>query len=235
LATLPILALLGFAVYDIRRVKPPASRGFVWALIACAALPLIAMDLFQGGHRTETVRYFFPLFLAIDLALAALIASTLASGGRGGARAMWAAVFAAVFVLRIVSCEASAHASSWWNSYNTQSREVAAQINRSQSPLVLSDDYIVWPLLLSEYLDPTIEVALQPRCYLCKLPKAAMSPLPDLAHGAKVRDVFMLAPSKQLQAAVHAQSELAPHTLTVNCLNVRGTCPGGMELWYVKN
>jgi uncharacterized membrane protein len=232
-ATLPIIALLGFAVYDLRRWRTADGRFFVWALLGCAALPFIGLDLLLGGHRTETARYFTPLFLALDLALAALVASRFAGGNRPRAHAVWAGIFGLVFALRIASCAMSAQAASWWNSYNIHSREIAAQINAAHRPLVMSDDYVVWPLMLSEYLDPRIEVALRPRCYQCKLPSAGSPPLTDLARGDAPRDIFLIAPSPQLQAVIQAQSErLKPARVRVNCIRVRSSCPGGIELWY---
>ena len=67
---------------------------------------------------------------------------------------------------RIASCAQSAMAPTWWNSRNIQSRQVAAQISARPHPLIISDDYILWPLVFAEYLNPSFDLALRPRCYL---------------------------------------------------------------------
>jgi uncharacterized membrane protein len=227
--TVPILALLLYALYDARQIPSQASRVFVWALPACALLPLLSLDLFLGGHRVGTPRYSIPLFLGLDLALTALIARALLMRTTRGARAAFTAAFAFMFVARIASCAASAQAATWWNSYNIRSREVAAEINAAQRPLLVSDDYVVWSLTLSEYLDPTVEVALRPRCYLCKAPvAAAVAPL-EFAPGGNARDVYLLAPSSSLQLRVRARAESEPQW-TVKCINVRASCVGGIDL-----
>lgn len=233
LATIPIIALIVVAVYDIRQMKAQASRIFVWALLGCTALPLLILDLLFGGHRTATTRYSIPLFIGIDLALAALIASKLLGENRPRARGIWAGVIGLMFVSRIASCMLSTTASTWWNSYNIRTREVAAQINESRRPLILSDDYIEWSLMLSEYLDPNIEVALRPRCYLCKLEKPASFAPADFADGKGARDVFLIAPSEQLRAIIPAQWDASRIGVNVNCINIRGSCLGGIELWHL--
>jgi uncharacterized membrane protein len=231
-ATIPIIGLLLLAIYDIRRQRSQVTRLFVWALLGSIAVPLIGWDLAVGGHRVETARYFIPMFLALDLCLAALIATKLSPKNEPASRVIWTGIIVMVFALRISSSAMSSQATTWWNSYHMRSHEVATLINASRHPLVASDDYILWPLVLSEYLAPDTEIALRPRCYLCKVTQNASSPLPDLATGGDLRDLFLLAPSNALRSAAQAQVRDKPTALVVNCIEVRGSCPGGgIDLW----
>ena len=229
-ATLPIAGLLLLAIYDVRRQSSRVTRLFIWALLGSIAVPLIGLDLALGGHRVETARYFTPMFLALDLCLAALIARQLSAENQPLLRAIWTGIIVIVFALRISSSAMSAQATTWWNSYHMRSHEVAAQINASRHPLVISDDYVLWPLVLSEYLAADTEVALRPRCYQCKIPKDTAWPQVDIAAGGVPRSVFMIAPSPALQAAVRAQVR-EPGVVVVNCINVHDACPGGIDLW----
>jgi hypothetical protein len=145
-------------------------------------------------------------------------------------RAIWTSIIVIVFALRISSSAMSAQATTWWNSYHMRSHEVAAQINASRHPLIVSDDYVLWPLVLSEYLASDTEVALRPRCYQCKIPRDTSSPLVGIAAGGEPRSLFMIAPSADLQAAVRAQVRESP-VMVVNCINVHDACPGGIDLW----
>src|SRR5262249_24418395 len=104
LATIPIVILLAYAIYELRQVKLQASKMFVWGLLVCSALPLIGLDFFLGGHRVDTPRYLIPAFLALYLALAALFSRKLVGPGRSARPAAWQTVFGLVIVARAASC-----------------------------------------------------------------------------------------------------------------------------------
>jgi uncharacterized membrane protein len=230
LAAIPAVLFLVYAIYEVRRMKAQA-RIFVWTLLACSALPLIGLDFFLGGHRIDVARYFMPTFLGFDLALVALFSWKLSDTSQSARSLSWQAAFGLVIAVRIASCAQSAMASTWWNSYNMQSRQVAAQVGAKPHPLIISDDYILWTLVLGEYLDPSFDVALNPRCYQCKLTRTAS--VADLVpeHSTGSRTVVLVAPSKQLLATVRAAMTADGVAADLECVDVRDSCPGGFPLW----
>jgi uncharacterized membrane protein len=231
LATIPVVLLLVYAIYEARRIKAQASRILVWALLGCSALPLIGLDFFLGGHRVEAVRYLIPAFLGLDLALVALFSQKLIGAGPSARSATWQAAFGLVIAARVASGAQSAMAPTWWDSYNMQTRQVAAQLNARPHPLIISDDYVLWPLVLAEYLNPSSDVALSPRCYQCRLPRTAS--VTDLVpeHSAGPRTVVLVAPSKQLLMTVRAKMIADGDATNLECVDVRDSCPGGFPLW----
>jgi uncharacterized membrane protein len=230
LATIPAVLFLVYAIYEVRRMKAQASI-FVWALLACSALPLIGLDFFLGGHRIDVARYFMPTFLGFDLALVALFSWKLGDTSQSVRLVSWQAAFGLVIAVRIASCAQSAMASTWWNSYNMQPRQVAAQLSARPHPLIISDDYILWTLVLAEYLNPSFDVALNPRCYQCKLTRT--DSVADLVpeHSTGSRTVVLVAPSKQLLTTVRAAMTADGVAADLECVDVRGSCPGGFPLW----
>jgi uncharacterized membrane protein len=231
LATIPVVLLLVYAVYEVRQIKVQASRMLIWALLGCSALPLIGLDFFFGGHRVEAVRYLIPAFLGLDLALVALFSRKLISASRSVRLAAWQIIFGLVIAARTASCAQSAMALTWWNSSNLQSRQISAQINVASHPLIISDDYILWPLVLAEYLNPSFDVALLPRCYLCKLPRTASVTELVPERSAESRTVVLVAPSKQLLTTVRAAMTADGAAGALQCVDVRDSCPGGFPLW----
>ena len=225
------MPLLVYAIYEVRRIEYDVGRIFVWALLSCSALPLLGMDLVLGGHRVETTRYLIPAFVGLDLALVALFSQKLTGVGRSARLVAWQSVFGLVIILRLASCAQSATAQSWWDSYNIQSRRVAAELNATAHPLIISDDYILWPLVLAEYLNPSFEVALRPRCYLCKLPRTASVGELVPEHPARSQTVVLVAPSEQLLATMRAATTADGAAASFKCVDVRDSCPGGFQMW----
>ena len=230
-ATIPVVLLLVYAIYQVRRIKAQASRILVWALLGCSALPLIGLDFFLGGHRLDTTRYLIPAFLGLDLSLVALFLQKLIGASRSIRLTAWQIVFVLVITARIASCAQSAMAPTWWNSRNIQSRQVAAQISAAPHPLIISDDYILWPLVLAEYLNPSFDLALRPRCYLCTLtPSSSVAELvPEHPMGSHT--VVLVAPSKQLLTTVRAAMAADGAAAAIECVDVRDSCPGGFPMW----
>jgi uncharacterized membrane protein len=229
--SIPIVGLVLYALYAAGSTTS-ALRPLVWMLAAWAVLPIVVPDLLLGGDRTANVRYFMPLFVAVDLALIdVLLGTVLAQRAPRVSQRMWAGVFALVVVAKLGSCVLGARASTWWSDYNNGSIAVAAILNRASAPLVLGDDYIVWSLSLSEYADPRIRVALDPQCYLCHAPQRANADLARRARVDSVKSVYLVAPSRRLQHDVDvvlAGRHPVPPSL---CIDVRQTCTSGVSLW----
>jgi hypothetical protein len=192
---------------------------------------MIGLDFFLGGHRVETTRYFIPAFLGFDLALVALFSRKLIGVGRSVRLAAWQTAFGFVIAARIASCAQSAAALTWWNSQNIRSLQVAAQLNAFPHPLIISDAYILWTLVLTEHLDPSFEVALRPRCYLCKLTHTVSVAELVPEHSTGSRTVVLIAPSKQLLTGVRTAMTADDAARAVKCIDVGNSCPGGFPLW----
>lgn len=234
IATIPVVLFLAYAICEVRRMKVQASRIFVWALLACSA-PLIGLDFFLGGHRLDVTRYFMPAFLGFDLALVALFSWKLSDTSQWARSVSWQVALSLVILARTISCAESAVAPTWWNSYNMQPSEVAARLNAISHPLIISDDYILWTLALAEYLNPSFDVALNPRCYQCKLTRPAS--IADLVpeHSTGSRTVVLVAPSKQLLKTVRAAMAADGVAADLECVDVRDSCPGGFPMWASDN
>jgi hypothetical protein len=101
---------------------------------------------------------------------------------------------------------------------------VARVINQARYPLLISDNYVVYPEELSNYLDPNIRVVVRPRCYLCTASPEGTVPAADIKGTGPAAEVFLLAPSRELQERVKA---VAVGTGTQNryrCIEVRDYC-----------
>jgi hypothetical protein len=192
------------------------------------------LDLLGSGQRTATTRYFVPLFLALDLSLLALMHSKVLlnwhSPGKA-ARQFWLVVFALIFAMRIGSCAADARATTWWTKYNIRPMVAAARINAAAHPLIISDNYLVWSLIVSEYADPSVAVALTPRCYLCESSAPLKLDLEKWLHPGAADTVFLLGASKPLLDEVDQILRDAPQMPRYQCIEVRGECAGELSLW----
>ena len=85
--------------------------------------------------------------------------------------------------------------------------------------------------VLAEYLDPSFDVALRPRCYLCKLPHTDSVTELVPQHSTGSRTVVLVAPSKELLTAVRAAMTADGATAALECVDVRDSCPGGFPMW----
>ena len=230
-AGIPIVGFIGYALYELRR-SDPLGRLFAWSLVACATLPLVLPDLLFGGQRTAITRYFLPLFVAIDLALASLASETILSElTLPAARRNWLIAFALIFSAKIGSCALSSQAHTWWTKANMRSFAVAATLNHAPNALLISDNYIVWAIALSEYLDPHMAVALKPRCYLCASRSTGEIDLRGLSSSGGIGTAFLLGPSAALQSKVKAIIDVERHPPAYECIDIRNNCAGGLSLF----
>ncbi len=232
-ALLGITAVAVYAVYEISRFGSSVTRWFIWSLLLCTTLPFVGLDLLGSGQRTATTRYFIPLFVALDLALVALMHSKVVewnSHGKGR-RQFWVVVFALILAVRIGSCAADARAMTWWTKYNIRPMVAAARINAGSHPLIISDNYLVWSLVISEYTDPAVAVALAPRCYLCEPTAPVKLDLEKLVRPGVVDTVFLLGASRSLSDEVNQIVRDDPQMPRYQCIEIRGECAGELSLW----
>jgi hypothetical protein len=238
-AALPIMALLAYAILDLRRRGPSTGRLMIWLMLLATTLPFLLPDLLWGGQRSATARYLIPCFAAMDVALASLLCAKLEpAASRAGFswRPAWIAVAGLVMMTRLGSLVISSQADTWWSKEDLRAKDIAALVNRSPAPLLVSDNYLVWILSLAEYLDGDTGLALAPRCYLCARDgapasgAAALLPAID-ARLPGVRSVFTVGPSAPLLAAVRERLATLPQPPLSRCVDIRGSCPGDLSLW----
>ncbi|MGH7709126.1 MAG: hypothetical protein ACREM6_14585, partial [Vulcanimicrobiaceae bacterium] len=198
LISVPVAALVGYALYDLCRSKDSHVAAFIVSTIVFAIAPFILLDGLFAAHLTGQARYFIPLYIGVDLALVHLFYGKLRSSIVGpGQRRAWRSVLALVVVCRTLSCAASARADTWWNKFDERSIEVARVVNSSPHPLLMSDEYIERALSLSNYLDAKVALELRPRCYLCSGGAGALN-LDVLDRSAGYSEIFLLGPTEQL-------------------------------------
>jgi uncharacterized membrane protein len=204
----------------------------VWLFLALpilwTTLPLLIPDLFSGGERVRNPRYFTPAYLYFDYCLVGLLYAATAS--RNARRALIGNAFlVALLAGKAVSCLASSQATTWWNKMQDNSIAVARAVNGTPRPLVVSDAYVDYALVLSNYLRPGVAVALSPSCYECADDAKKQLDVSMLPQG-RFTDVFALGPSAQLQSRLKrliAQRHLG---IAYHCINVRHNCISGLNI-----
>jgi hypothetical protein len=192
-------------------------------------------DLLFSGSRTANVRYLFPLVVDVDLAVVYLLYSKLVQARIPTAStwgtARWQALFVIILACRFASLAVSSQADTWWNKFDEKSIAVARIVNGTGHAVLVSDDYLVFALTLSNYLDPNIRVALKPRCYLCKI-DSGDAPSPDLVERAKeAGSIFLLGPSRGLEARFEDLALGTAPNDRLRCIDVRSNCKSDLSLW----
>jgi len=149
------------------------ARAFILCMALVPAIPLLAHDIFMGGGMTGQIRYFSFTFGIVPLALAWLI-STPVSAARPVADAIArTTVYLFLLFIGTLSCAIESQASTWYHKANERSAAVAAYINQSESPVVISDKAVTGDrgnarlLELGFYLDPAVAVRANLHCDGC--------------------------------------------------------------------
>ena len=179
-------AALGiYALYWLNRDRAKRVWLFIFALIGVIGTVLILADLVLGGQRSAVARYPIACYLGIQLAVARLFADQIFEKPL---RRKWAIAFAAVLLVGLLSCGVSSQMQLWWNKglFKTRNNpEIAAVINQSPAPLVISDAAIERVLSLSYLLQPQTKFQL----VTMKLPAAP----------PRDRQIFLYQPSLRLR------------------------------------
>ena len=179
-------AALGiYALYWLNRDRAKRVWLFIFALIGVTGTVLILADLVLGGQRSAVARYPIACYLGIQLAVARLFADQIFEKPL---RRKWAIAFAAVLLVGLLSCGVSSQMQLWWNKglFKTRNNpEIAAVINQSPAPLVISDAAIERVLSLSYLLQHQTKFQL----VTMKLPAAP----------PRDRQIFLYQPSLRLR------------------------------------
>jgi uncharacterized membrane protein len=186
---------IGYALYFLYRTTSKRTWLFLFLLIAIPFLGLAIPDIVLEGERSTRIRYLMPVYAAIQIALAHLFATQAI--WIKTKRQRWCRIaFIAVVFVNIIACSVSAQAQVWWTKSVPRSSyypAVAQIINQAKNPLVISDGSPMEVLAFSRWLDSDtrLELLTQPK---------------RTAIANESQPIFLLNPSKRLQAALTRQN-----------------------------
>jgi uncharacterized membrane protein len=203
---LGIAILVGYAFFYLWRRAPYRVWLLIVLLTLVPVLPLLLADLLSGGIRSIFPRYFIPTILGMQLAAVYLLSSKLSTG-----KPLWRWIGVVLCCASVISGITSFSAPTWWTkTINRENTGVAAIVNQSPAPLLVSDAETGDILALSYLLHPKVPLLIRPRCYTCQLDKSQALPavLEQLANQPLNRytDLFFFHPrrsktwQKRLQA-----------------------------------
>jgi uncharacterized membrane protein len=172
------VALVAYAFVFLVRNAPRERWGFVLLALCAPFLLLVARDLTGHGRLVYQARYFLPLLLGVQLAVAYTFTRKLQAEPPDW---FWRGALAVVLASEVASCLIASQARTWWNKDYERSPEVAAIVNRSAAPLVVSDYFTPSMLDLARYLAPNVALSLHLKCATC-LEAATKQPLPAPAE-----------------------------------------------------
>jgi uncharacterized membrane protein len=162
---IPMLALQIYAMYVLCRHTPRRIWWFMLTFIGSTALAFGLPDLLSGGQRFTVTRYIIPCFLGLQLAVAYLLATALAALQRWKVRVATLG-FSLLICLGIASCSVYVQSNTWWNKVlNSNYHQVAAIVNGSDRPLIITDGFGYNPasmISLSYLLKPDAQFLLLP-------------------------------------------------------------------------
>ena len=227
-ATAAALLLVAIAIVDVVRRQPPRVRLFVVLMLLATTLPLLIPDLIDRGQRVREQRYLMPAFIALDYCVVGWLAAMFEPPARA-ARAAWGyALLCGLLAAGTLSCAVSSQAETWWSTQEDNSIDVARQVNRSAQPLLVGDGYLLYPLVLSNYLAPNVGTVLRPRCYECR--NAALPALDEAAlQGRRFTTLYALGPSPALRGTLDAFAARHPG-IAYECINVRKNCASDLNI-----
>ena len=118
------------------------ARAFILAFAFIPAMPLLAHDIFVGGAMTGQIRYLSITFAVVPLLLAWLIARPSENERVAAEKRASSLVYLFLLFIGGVSCAIGAQATTWYHKADERSAEVAAYINQSENPVVISEKAI---------------------------------------------------------------------------------------------
>lgn len=179
-----VLVLILFACIDMRRRTSSESASFIVLLGGVSAAVFLIPDLLFHEHRSLTLRYVLPVFIAVQTAVVGMLAGERCSVS---ARRVRIALFALLVMAGAWSAFVRSTRASWWENNKDAALPAIARTLDShlEKPLLAEDGTSV--LALINLLDPRVRiriVALESNAWL-----------PSARRGA-----FVLTPSRELRA-----------------------------------
>ena len=136
-----VFLLIVYSTYFLITHNSQKSSFFIILLIGVTALGLGVPDLLFGGQRSTVARYIMAVYLGIQIIVGYCIGTNIISANsRNWQRQFWRIIFVLTITLGIVSSWQMLQSKTWWNKYSSYyNAEVAAIINRTEKPLIISN------------------------------------------------------------------------------------------------
>ncbi len=221
------LLLIVISLAGVIRHRPLRAWLFVVIMLLATTLPLLIPDLLEHGQRIREQRYLIPALVMVDLCVAGWLSSMLASPVKARS-ALGYALLVGLLAAATGSCAASSASQTWWSTQSDNSISVARAIDRSKRPLLISDGYLLYPLVLSNYLDANVQAVLWPKCYECRNPVQAV---PDAGALSKrsFATMYAIGPSPALERLLAAFAAQHP-AVVYRCVNVHDSCLSDLNI-----
>ena len=173
---LVLVALAGYAIWDMVQSAERKTWLFVLTLMIFPAIFLILADIVLGGIRSTIPRYILPSYIGVQLAIAYLLARPRRIGIVSAPwPRLWRFVAALVLTASCISSIVLLQSKTWWSKYsNLYDPAIATLINTTDAPLILSDSALRL-ISLSYLLQPTAELQVADEENLPDLPQTVSS------------------------------------------------------------
>jgi uncharacterized membrane protein len=191
-----LVILVAYAFYYLCRRTPKKVWLFILALTGVAALVLVLPDLLLGGRRSALSRYLFPCIVGIQITVAYLLSTKITSN----ISSLWGINLWKIATILLISCGVLSSTISsqteTWDGKDDFIIQSSSLINKTASPLVVSDGDIVFGLMPLNY-----RLASHVRLLLVSQPTAPV--IPD-----GFSDVFLFSASEELRSKLEEQQKI---------------------------
>src|SRR4028118_2046878 len=162
-ATLILVAILGYAVYFLCSETSKQVWLFVVTVMAVTALAVVLPDVTLGGIRSTKARYLFPSYLGMQIAVAYLLGTKIrALGVPSWKRQVWKVLTLVQLTGGVLSNAVSSQAETWWTKeWGRENPAIARRIDRDTKTLVgrdISEVSLGNILSMSHLLEPKVRL-----------------------------------------------------------------------------
>lgn len=209
IANLLLVALVAYALYHLCRHTPRPTWVFILMLILVSALPLMVADIFTGGITSTRIRYLIPSYIGIQLAIAPLLTHALIPSSSSlfpplssplpppsSLQTLKRVLFILMMTAMVITSVLDAHKIVTWTKSDKGAYypAIAAAINQSPDPVVISDSSPTYVLALGRSLREGVTLHLVTR------PNSLVHVRNELTAFS---DIFVFDPSLRLQNVLH--------------------------------
>ncbi|OCQ94455.1 hypothetical protein BCD64_07170 [Nostoc sp. MBR 210] len=198
--SLGLIVLIGYGFYYLYRSTPKTTWLFIFSLTLTTAIALIIPDIIFGGRRSGVARYLIPTFLGIQLTVAHLLASKLVSIQSIKWQNIWRLITIFIICCGVISCVIISSSDIWWNkgtANNLRLNQVAAVINQTSQPVLVSDAKFPYILGLTHIVNADVNFQLTTQPENLVIPKAP-------------NNLFLFYPSRKLRLYLNVNYNLEP-------------------------
>ncbi|MEA5533443.1 hypothetical protein VB691_05435 [Crocosphaera sp. XPORK-15E] len=171
---------------------------FVFCLVFIQIFFLLGPDLLWGGIRSLSPRYLIPFYLGINLSVAYLLGIKLITSSKIMTK-IWSIITIIILSLGIISCVINSPKETAWTKVISYSLPQVAQIiNKTDSPLLISNDQGYHPgniMALSYLLNQEVKFQLLSQEKGYHLPKGFQS-------------IFLLSPTDEFKLNLERETKV---------------------------